>query len=144
MKFSNPSTANIQRLLATARTIAVVGLSADPTRPSYDVSRHMRRFGYRIVPVNPSLESWEGLPAYPDLDAAFAAQAAGATIDIVNVFRRPAQVGAVVDDCLRLGVPALWLQLGVTNEDAAARAVAAGITVVMDRCIYVDRARMPA
>lgn len=140
MSFSNPSSDVIRALLERARTIAVVGLSDDPARPSYGVTRVMQRFGYRIVPVNPTLDQWEGLPAHADLDGAVQGSPEG--IDIVNVFRRPAQVGKVVDDCLRLGLPALWLQVGVVNEQAAARAAAAGMTVVMDRCIKVDRLGM--
>jgi predicted CoA-binding protein len=140
VKFGNPSREDIHALLERARTIAVVGLSDDPGRPSYGVTRTMQGFGYRIVPVNPALERWEGLPAYTDLDAAV--QGSPEPIDIVNVFRRPAQVGKVVDECLRLGLPALWLQVGVVNEEAATRAAAAGMTVVMDRCIMVDRRAM--
>lgn len=140
MNFSNPSRDQIRALLERARTIAVIGLSDDPSRPSYGVSRAMQRFGYRIVPVNPRLDQWEGLPAHADLDSAV--NGSPEPIDIVNVFRRPAQVGKVVDDCLRLALPALWLQVGVVNEDAAARAAAAGMTVVMDRCIWVDRRSM--
>jgi predicted CoA-binding protein len=139
--FQNPSREQIHALLRRARTIAVVGLSDDPARPSYGVTQVMRGYGYRIVPVNPTLGQWEGLPAYADLDSAV--RATPAPIDIVNVFRRPAQVGKVVDDCLRLGLPALWLQVGVVNEEAAVRATAAGMTVVMDRCIKVDRIGMP-
>ncbi|HET7203849.1 MAG TPA: CoA-binding protein [Steroidobacteraceae bacterium] len=142
MRFQNPSREAIRALLEKSRTIAVIGLSDDPGRPSYGVTQSMRGFGYRIVPVNPMLDEWEGIPAHSDLDAAVAALEPGERIDIVNVFRRPARVGAVVDDCLRLGLPALWLQVGVVNEDAAARAAAAGMTVVMDRCIWVDRRAM--
>jgi hypothetical protein len=140
VKFGNPSREVIHALLGRARTIAVVGLSDDPGRPSYGVTRTMQGFGYRIVPVNPALERWEGLPAYADLDTAV--QGVPEPIDIVNVFRRPAQVGKVVDECLRLGLPTLWLQVGVVNEEAATRAAAAGMTVVMDRCIMVDRRAM--
>ena len=140
--FRNPDREAIDALLRAARTIAVIGLSDDPARPSFGVTRSMRGFGYRIVPVNPALESWEGIPAFPDLASAAAALGDDARIDLVNVFRRPAHVGRVVDDCLRLGLPALWLQLGVVNAEAAARAVDAGMTVVMDRCIYVDRSSM--
>jgi predicted CoA-binding protein len=140
--FRNPSQDAIRSLLRSARTIAVIGLSDSPARPSYGVSRSMRDFGYRILPVNPTIDSWEGVPAHPTLDEAAAAIGPHEKIDIVNVFRRPLQVGRVVDDCLRLRLPALWLQLGVINEDAASRAARAGMTVVMDRCIYVDRAAM--
>ena len=140
MNFANPSREEIRALLERSRTIAVVGLSDDPARPSYGVTRAMQRYSYRIVPVNPTLEQWQGLPAYADLDAAV--RGSPEPIDIVNVFRRPAQVGKLVDDCLRLGLPALWLQVGVVNEQAAARAAAAGMTVVMDRCIKVDRMAM--
>ena len=142
MSFTNPGPAAIQSLLRASKTIAVVGLSDDPSRPSHEVSLSMRAYGYRIVPINPSLQAWQGVPAYPDLATAAAALGPDQHVDIVNVFRRPAQVDKVVDECLRLGLPALWLQLGVINEAAAARAKAAGMTVVMDRCIYVDRARM--
>jgi predicted CoA-binding protein len=93
--------------------------------------------------VNPKLAEWEGVPAYASLIAAAAALGPEERIDIVNVFRRPAQVGQVVEQCLQLGLPALWLQLGVINEAAARRAADAGMTVIMDRCIYVDRAAMP-
>ena len=143
MSFSNPPTAVIHELLRKSRTIAVIGLSDDPVRPSHDVSCSMRDCGYRILPVNPKLERWEGLPAYASLAAAAAALAPGERIDIVNVFRRPAQVGDVVEQCLQLRLPALWLQLGVINEAAASRAADASMTVIMDRCIYVDRAAMP-
>jgi predicted CoA-binding protein len=137
--FQNPSPQAIRELLDRSRTLAVVGLSDDPSRPSFGVSQSMRQMGYRILPVNPSLQDWEGLPAFPTIAAAAAALAPGERIDIVNVFRRPAQVDAVVDECMRLGIGTLWLQQGVINEAAAERAVAAGMTVVMDRCIYVDR-----
>jgi predicted CoA-binding protein len=143
VRFRNPSRDEIRALLERARTIAVIGLSDDPGRPSYGVTRSMRAFGYRIVPVNPTLKQhWEGLPAHPNLDAAVRSLGPHERIDIVNVFRRPAQAGTVVEDCLRLGLPALWLQIGVVNEEAASRAAAAGMTVVMDRCIYVDRMAM--
>lgn len=137
--FQNPSVREIRDLLARSRTLAVVGLSDDPARPSFGVTQSMRQMGYRILPVNPTLQEWQGLPAFPTIAAAAAALGPDERIDIVNVFRRPAQVDAVVDECSRLGIKALWLQQGVINEPAAARAVAAGITVVMDRCIYVDR-----
>ncbi len=142
MTFENPPPAVVRALLERARTIAVVGLSDDPARPSHGVARKMVGYGYRILPLNPTLTQWEGRPAYPDLDAAVASLDAGERIDIVNVFRRPPHVRKIVDDYLRLGLPALWLQLGVVNDEAARRAADAGMTVVMDRCIYVDRAAL--
>lgn len=140
--FRNPSQADLRELLRASRTIAVVGISDNPARPSFGVTTSMRAFGYRILPVNPALTQWQGIPAHPSLTAAVQALGPDERIDIVNVFRRPAQVGSVVDECLRLGLGTLWLQQGVINEPAAARAVAAGMAVVMDRCIYVDRASM--
>jgi len=142
-RFQNPAPQAIRELLDRSRTLAVVGLSDDPSRPSFGVSQSMQQMGYRILPVNPSLQEWQGIPAYPTIAAAAAALAPGERIDIVNVFRRPAQVDAVVDECLRLGIGALWLQQGVINEPAAERAAASGMTVVMDRCIYVDRVSLP-
>lgn len=137
--FRNPPAGEIRDLLARSHTLAVVGLSDDPSRPSFGVTQSMRQMGYRILPVNPTLQEWQGLPAFPSIAAAAAALGPDERIDIVNVFRRPAQVGTVVDECIRLGIKALWLQQGVINEPAAARAAATGITVVMDRCILVDR-----
>lgn len=141
MPFSNPSNDSIASLLSSARTIAVVGLSDNPRRPSYDVAAAMLDFGYRIVPVNPALAVWEGIRAVPDLDHVADALGPHERIDIVNVFRRSEHVAAIVADCIRLQVPALWLQIGVIDAAAAERAQAAGITVVMDRCIKVERMR---
>jgi hypothetical protein len=142
MAFTNPPREQIERLLGGARTLAVVGLSDRPSRTSYGVSAAMQRFGYRIVPVNPSIHEALGAPAAPTLTAAVAALAPGEALDIVNVFRQPAHVARIVDECIALGLPTLWLQEGVIDETAAARAQAAGLFVVMDRCIYKDRARM--
>jgi predicted CoA-binding protein len=139
MRHRNPEAAAIAALLRSARTIAVVGLSRDPSRPSHGVARAMRAYGYRIVPVNPRIDAWQGEPAFPSLTAAASAQPPGTRIDIVDVFRRPEHVAAIVEECLRLAQSALWLQLGVIDEAAAARAQAAGLTVVMDRCILVER-----
>jgi uncharacterized protein len=142
MTFQNPSRLEITALLASARMIAVVGLSDNPARPSYDVANVMRSFGYRIIPVSPTLASWQGITAVPTLDAAVASLAPGNQIDIVNVFRQSQHVAAIVDDCLRLKLPALWLQLGVIDETAALRAQTGGIDVVMDKCIKVERLRI--
>lgn len=142
MPFYNPPPEAIAALLRSARTVAVVGLSDNPNRPSYEVASAMLDYGYRIIPVNPALTVWEGVRAVPDLDHLSDVLGPGERVDIVNVFRQPHHVGEVVADCIRLQLPALWLQLGVIDEAAADRAVAAGITVVMDKCIKVERMRL--
>ena len=130
--FANPTREEIRALLQRVRTIAVVGLSPRPQRPSHRVARALQGFGYRIVPVRPAVDTILGEPAYPDLHAV------PAPIDLVDVFRAPKHVDALVDSCIELRLPALWLQDGVVRPDAARRAQAAGMTVIMDRCIYRD------
>jgi predicted CoA-binding protein len=137
-----PTSSQIAELLTHAHTIAVVGLSADPGRPSHRVARALQGFGYRIIPVTPAGGEILGEPTVPDLDAVSRVLAPGERLDIVDVFRRPEAVPALVDDCIRLKVPALWLQEGVIDATAAARAQAAGIFTVMDRCLYRDRAAL--
>ena len=132
MAFENPPGADIKRLLETAKTIAVVGLSPKTDRPSNGVSRGMQRFGYRIVPVNPGQSELLGEKTYPDL------LSVPDPIDLVDVFRAPEYVDAIVDQCITRKFPALWLQEGVVNQKAAERARAAGILVVMDRCLFKD------
>jgi predicted CoA-binding protein len=140
--FHNPDAETIATLLQRARVIAIVGLSADPSRPSHGVARGLQRFGYRIIPVTPSADTVLGERAVPDLDHLGAVLAAGEQVDIVDVFRRPEHVAGIVDDCIRLGLPALWLQDRVVDEAAAARARDAGIVTVMDRCLWRDRAAL--
>jgi predicted CoA-binding protein len=140
--FQNPDSAAIARLLRGARTVAVVGLSANPARPSFGVARALQRFGYRIIPVTPKNSNVLGEAAVADLQQLAAVLQAGERIDIVDVFRQPQHVPQIVDDCIRLGLPALWLQDGVIHEQAATRARAAGIFTVMDRCILRDRAAL--
>ncbi len=139
--FENPDIVAIESLLRGARTLAVVGLSENPARPSYGVARAMQQFGYTIVPVTPSAERILGATSFATLDAACAALGRD-SIDIVVVFRRPEHIAGIVDDCVRLGLPALWLQDGVIDAAAALRAQRAGILTVMDRCIYRDRAML--
>ncbi|HPF27835.1 MAG: CoA-binding protein [Steroidobacteraceae bacterium] len=141
--FQNPSQSDIAERLRAARTIAVVGLSANAARPSHGVARSLQRFGYRVVPVTPATERILGEVCFATLGDAVAALGRD-TIDIVDVFRQPQHVKAIVDDCIRLELPALWLQDGVIDPAAAARATAAGIFTVMDRCIYRDRAALQA
>jgi len=124
----------IGELLKNARTIAVVGLSDSPIRTSYGVSKYMQSQGYRIIPVNPQIDASLGEQAYASLGDV------PETIDLVNVFRRPEHVPQVVDEAIRLKLPAIWLQEGVIHEAAAKKARQAGIFVVMDRCIYKEHA----
>jgi hypothetical protein len=140
--FQNPSTAEITALLRSAKTIAIVGLSADARRPSHSVARSLQRFGYRIIPVTPTADSVLGERAVPDLDHLQDVLKPGEKVDVVEVFRRPEHVAAIVDDVIRLKLPALWLQQGVIDDVAAERARAAGIFTVMDRCMYRDRAAL--
>jgi len=140
--FANPSTEEITELLRSAHTIAVVGLSTDRTRPSHGVARALQRFGYRIIPVTPAAEVVLGEPAVPDLDHLPEVLGPGERVDIVDVFRRPQYVARIVDDCIRLRLPALWLQEGVVDEAAAERARRAGIFTVMDRCLFRDRSSL--
>ncbi len=129
---ANPTPDQIRKLLREVKTIAVVGLSPRAERPSYRVSRAMQGFGYRIVPVRPAVTEVLGEKAYARLsDIPF-------PVDLVDVFRNADEVGPIVDECIALGVKRLWLQDGVVNEEAAERARAAGITVVMDRCVWRD------
>jgi uncharacterized protein len=140
--FKNPTPEKIAQLLHSARIVAVVGLSADPSRPSHGVARALQGFGYRIIPVTPTVPSVLGQRSVPDLDHLQEVLGPGEQVDIVDVFRRPEHVPALVDDCIRLRLPALWLQDGVVDTAAAERAAQAGIFTVMDRCLYRDRAAL--
>lgn len=126
----------IVELLQSAKTIAVVGLSDKPWRPSFGVSEYMREQGYTIIPVNPNVEETLGKTSYTRLEDV------PQKIDIVNIFRRSQFVGPIVDTAIRLGVRCIWMQEGVRDEEAAARARQAGIGVVMDRCILKDHSRL--
>jgi len=132
MSFTNPDADAIRELLQSIHTIAVVGLSPKPSRPSYCVAAAMQGFGYRIIPVRPAVEEVLGEQAYADLHAL------PERPDLVDVFRAPEHAGPIVDACIELGIKVIWLQDGVINEAAAEKAKAAGITVIMDRCIYRD------
>ena len=140
--FLNPKAEEVAKLLRAARTIAIVGLSPDRTRPSHGVAKALQRFGYRIIPVNPFAESILGEPAVPSLDQLLEVLASDERVDIVDVFRRREHIAGIVEACIRLQLPALWLQEGVVDESAAARAVQAGIFTVMDRCLFRERAAL--
>ena len=122
----------ITELLQSARTIAVVGLTGTPVRPSYGVSLYMQSQGYRVIPVNPNITEWMGEKAYPSL------LDVPEKIDIVNVFRRSDAVPDVVDQAIQIKAPVIWMQEGVIHQEAAEKARQAGIFVVMDRCILKE------
>lgn len=135
MTFQNPAPEDIRALLRRVKTIAVVGLSPKPERPSFAVSRAMQRLGYRIVPVRPALDQALGEKAYARLaDIPF-------PVDLVNVFREAAAIPGVVDEAMAINAPAIWIQEGIVQVAAAEKARAAGLTVVMDRCIWKDTLR---
>ena len=134
--FTNPADDEVRGLLRRVKNVAVVGLSAKTWRPSHGVAASLQEFGYRVIPVNPDIGEALGQKSYPDLASI------REPIDLVDVFRDSQHVGAIVDDCIRLKLPALWLQLGVIDGAAASRAQAAGVFVVMDRCIYREYLRL--
>jgi predicted CoA-binding protein len=132
MIFSNPAPEKIRQLLNTVHSIAVVGLSPNQARPSFRVARGLQTLGYRIIPVRPLISDVLGEKAFPDLESL------PELPDIVDVFRAAEHVPAIVESCIKLGIKNLWLQQGVIHEAAAQRATEAGITVVMDRCMWRD------
>lgn len=134
--FENPGKSEIDAFLRRIQSVAILGLSDTPGRPSYNVGKALKNFGYRIIPVNPTATEILGVKAWPDLEAAL--KGAG-PIDVVDVFRRPEHVAAIVEDCIRLRIPALWLQEGVVDDAAAQKARDAGIFTVMNRCMFRDR-----
>jgi len=128
--------AGLRRILSRSRTLAVVGLSAQWYRPSYFAAKYMQDHGYRIVPVNPGYAEVLGQKCYPDL------RAIPDPIDIVDCFRKSSDIGPIADDAIAIGARVLWMQLGVVNEEAAQRASAAGLDVVMNRCVKIEHARI--
>ena len=134
--FSNPSNNEIKNILTETKTIAVIGLSPKPKRPSHSVSKAMQEFGYTIIPVRPAVDEVLGEKAYVDLESI--PDDLMKKVDMVDVFRAPDKISPIIDACIALKVPLIWLQDGVINEAEATRAQAAGITVVMDRCVYRD------
>lgn len=126
----------LRRVLKEARTIAVVGLSADWFRPSYFAAKYMQEHGYRIIPVNPRYPEILGEQCYPDLGAI------PDKVDLVDVFRKPADALPIAEAAVAIGAKTLWLQIGVINEEARRLAEDAGLTVVMDRCVKIEYARL--
>ena len=138
---SLPQSDPVAELLKRSKTIAVVGLSCNPMRPSHGVSAYMQSHGYRIIPVNPQIEECLGEKAYASI-LDIPEKGVPEKIDIVNIFRRPEFVEEIVDQAIQLKVPAIWMQEDVIHEEAAEKARGAGIFVVMDRCILKEhRAR---
>jgi uncharacterized protein len=133
----------LRRILGTSRTIAVVGLSPQWHRPSFFAAKYMQGHGRRIVPVNPTATEILSERCYPSLTAAAAALAAqGEKIDLVDCFRRSEDIPSIADEAIAIGAQCLWMQIGVINEDAAAKARAAGLDVVMNRCVKIEHARL--
>lgn len=138
MQFTNPDPEKIGQLLRNVSSIAVVGLSPNPSRPSFRVAQGLQDKGYRIIPVRPMVTEVLGEKAYPDLESL------PGLPDIVDVFRASDHIPEIVESCIKLGIKNLWLQEGVINESAALRATEAGITVVMDLCMWREVVRSGA
>jgi predicted CoA-binding protein len=140
MSHANPSDARLRQLLSDASTIAVVGASSNPDRASYGIMQRLQGAGYTVIPVNPRETEVLGERAYPSLADI------PRPVDIVNVFRRPEDTPAIADEAVAIGAGAIWLQSGIANDDAARRAEAGGLTVVMDACIATVHSvlRVPA
>lgn len=126
----------IKKILGNYTTIAVVGISDKPDRPSYEVADYLKVNGYRIIPVNPNIKTVLGEIAYPDLNSI------PEPVDIVDIFRRSEDIGPVVDEAINKGAKAVWIQLGIVNEIAAVKAAQAGLDVVMDKCIKVEHHKL--
>jgi predicted CoA-binding protein len=125
-----------EKILKEYRTVAMVGLSPDPTRPSYKVARYLAQHGYEIIPVNPNAGEILGKPSYPDLGSI------PERAEVVDIFRRSEEVMPVVDEAIKIGAKVVWMQEGVINEAAASRARRAGLLVVMDKCMFKEHRRL--
>ena len=132
MILSSEIVTSIRRVLRDSKTIAVAGLSPKPHRPSHQVARYLMDVGYTIVPVNPGQDEILGQPCYPNL------QAIPTPVDMVDIFRKPEAVLPIVEDAIAIGARFIWMQEGIVNKEAAAKATAAGLEVIMDRCTKID------
>ena len=128
--------ANLKRILKSSRVIAVVGLSANWWRPSFFVAKYLQDHGYRVIPVNPAYQEVLGEKCYASL------KAVPEKIDMVDCFRKAEEIPALAEDAVAIGAKCLWMQLGVVNEAAAARAREAGLDVIMDRCVKIEHGRL--
>jgi uncharacterized protein len=136
MNTENLDAASIKEILQNSKVIAVVGLSADSWKDSNKVAKYLKEHGYRIIPVNPSAQEFLGEKSYPDL------KSIPEKIDVVDVFRRPEHVPAIVDEAISIGAKVLWLQLGVRNDEAVKKAREAGLVVVQDECMMAQHSRI--
>ena len=132
MILTNEQAATIRKVLRDAKTIAVVGLSPKPHRPSHQVASYLMEVGYTIIPVNPGQDAILGRTCYPNL------RAIPTPVDMVDVFRRQEAVLPIVEDAISIGAQFIWRQEGIVNKEAAAKAESAGLTVIMDRCTKID------
>jgi len=128
--------AGLRRILTQSRTLAVVGLSAQWYRPSYFAAKYMQDHGYRVIPVNPRYATVLGERCHPDL------RAIREPVDIVDCFRKAPEIPAIAEEAIAIGAKVLWMQLGIVNDEAARRAVDAGLDVVMNRCVKIEHARL--
>jgi uncharacterized protein len=127
--------ADIKKILTTYRTVAVVGASPNPERPSYRVADFLKKEGFRVIPVTPNADNIVGEKAYPDLASI------PVSVEVVDIFRRPEDVLPIVEEAIAIGAKAVWMQEGIVNEEAAAKARKAGLTVVMDHCMRKELLR---
>ncbi len=125
-----------KKILNSSRVVAVVGLSPKPDRPSHRVARYLKKNGYKIIPVTPKATEILGEVGYPDLSSV------PEPVDVVDIFRRSEEVPAIVEEAIKIGAKAVWMQEGVVNEEAAARAKEAGLLVVMDRCMFKEHRKL--
>lgn len=131
-----PLPSAVRRILRESRTIAVVGLSPNPERPSYQVARYLQEAGYRIIPVNPGQSEILNESCYPDL------RSVPVKIDVVDIFRRSEEVEPIIREAIAIGAKMIWMQQGIVNETAARLAEEAGLTVIMDRCLKIELERL--
>jgi predicted CoA-binding protein len=128
--------AQLKEIFENSHTIATVGLSSNPQRPGYYVPEYLILKGYRVIPVNPTMEEALGQKAYPDL------LAVPEKVDVVQIFRPPEEVPAIVEQAIKIGARVVWMQIGAANPDAAQVAQAAGLSVVMDKCMMIEHKRL--
>ena len=129
---------DIKVLLKNSKNIAVVGISDKQERDSFGVAKYLVSKGYNVIPINPSLESWQGIKSYPNLSSI----PKNTKLDIVDIFRKPEAVGEIVEESIKVKPKAIWMQLGVINEEAGKKASDSGMTVVMDKCIMVEHKKL--